>query len=171
MSLSETRRRNGVKGYSQNIRTSITRPADTTAYTAGDVVGTNITFPAAAPEIGGAGVILGTIVLDSANQATTPVLELWIFNDAVSTITDNAPLALSDTDLLKLVTVIPLSTTYISNAASGANGNGCFISPQVAAPFECLPTTADLYGFLVVRNTYTPVSQEIFTIQLNLLQD
>lgn len=170
MGLSNTRRRNGVKGYSQTSKVTLTRPANTTAYTAGDVVGTNITFPLSG-EVGGAGIILGAAVLDSANQVTAPILELWVFSDAVTTIADNDPLALTDTDLLKLICVIPLSTTFISNAASGASGNECFFSPQTAFPYECLDTLDVLYGFLVVRNAYTPVSAETFTVHLNYLQD
>ena len=37
--------------------------------------------------------------------------------------------------------------------------------------FKCAAASRDIYGVLVVRNAYVPVSAEVFKVRLHVLQD
>ena len=57
----------------------------------------------------------------------------------------------------------------IGNAGAGATGNaGCEVH-NLGIVFVAADTT--IYGQLVARNAYTPVSGEIFTVDLLITQD
>lgn len=149
----------------------ITRPADTTAYAAGDVVGTAsshiITFNALDP---GAydlnrGFITKAWLVDTGAPATLPSLELWLFNRAPAAQADNAAFAVTDAELLAgFIGVIPFSTSYIGLAS----GNHVQVSDFPAIEFELAPGDTNLYGILVVRNAYTPISGETFKAMLSV---
>lgn len=149
---------------------SITRPADTTAYAAGDVIGTAasqvITFFGARDPNGGdvnKGLILGAQVVDSAAPATLPSLELWLFDTAPAAQADNTAFAVTDAELAAgFLGVIPLTYTYVGLAS----GNHVQRSDTVAIPFEVKSSDGALYGVLVPRNAYVPVSGETFKVIL-----
>jgi len=143
------------------LSASITRPADTTAYAAGDVIGTAtnhvLTFEDAIDEMGGDGadilVIAKAWVIDSAKEATLPSLELWLFTTAPAAQADNAAFGVTDAELLAgFVGIFSLSTNY----AGKASDNCVFESDEQA--INCQLAGSDLYGVLVVRNAYTPIS-------------
>lgn len=150
---------------------TITRPADTAAYAAGDVLGTEMTFDGCARSAGGKGMIASAMVVDSANQATPPDLELWLFSSPISDASDNAPFVPTDVELASLVGIIPFPNIYIGNATSGAGGNLAAKSDVEMLGFACAAASDDLSGVLVVRNAYTPVSAEVITVRLAVLQD
>lgn len=157
------------------VQASVQRPSNTTAYTSGDVIGTAVSaallFEDVARSAGGSGMIMSAVAIDSANQSTQPSLELWLFTAALAVIADNAAFAPTDAEMATLVGVITLSSVKVGNAAAGAAGNLAIISDVVATPFKCAGGSADLYGYLVVRNGYTPVADESFTVKLTSLQD
>lgn len=157
------------------IQASVTRPNDTTPYTSGDVIGTSVTAALELEDVarsnGGSGMIMSALVIDSANQATQPSLELWLFTAPLAVVADNAPFAPTDAEMLTLVGVITLSSAKVGNATVGAGGNLAIVSDVVATPFKCGGGTTNLYGYLVVRNGYTPVADETFTVTLTSLQD
>lgn len=166
-------------GHTTGIpRASITRPSNTTAYTAGDVIGTAalsmLTLDAMARSAGGKGMIADLYVIDSANQATKPTLEVWLFKAALegAAVVDNAAFAPTDADLANLVGVVTLDTSFVGNATAGAGGN-CVLRPSIPPllPFACAANSDDLHAYIVVRNAYTPVADEIFTIVAGVLQD
>lgn len=165
-----------VGGHAKTVATSFTRPNDTTAYAAGDAVSdstsaaTVITFSSVARTSGGSGVLLGASILDSANQATAGVFELWLFKTSPAGQNDNAAVAFTDAELANLVAVVPLNTNYVGNSAAGASGNRIYDSDRVDKAFVT-SGSANLFGVLVVRNAYTPVALEIFTVTLYVLQD
>lgn len=164
-------------GYQARITATKTRPSDTTAYAAGDVLnesdsaGTGWTFSSCARLNGGSGIIQGATLIDSANQTTKGSFELWLFRNAPAADNDNAVFTPTDAELLDVVAVIPFSTVYVGDATSGANGNCVHLSQPVSIPFVCDSDDTALYGVLVVRNAYTPVSAEVITINLKMLQD
>lgn len=169
-----------VGGKTKVVNASFSRPADTTAYAAGDAVTnstsspTVITFDGCARANAGTGFITGATLVDSANQATKGSFELWVFDTTVTPDNDNAVFTPSDSELATLVCVIAFDTAYIGDATSGAGGN-CVYSGSIVGggykAFKCGASSDDLFGLIVVRNAYTPVSSESFTIRLEISQD
>lgn len=154
------------------LSASVTRPADTTAYADGDVIGTAtnhvLTFENAIDETGGDGAdILAVVkawVIDSAKQSTLPSLELWLFTAAPAAQADNAAFGVTDAELMAgFVGIFPLSTSYVGKASD----NCIFESDEQA--IQCQLSGNDLYGVLVVRNAYTPISAEQFKVLLTVL--
>jgi hypothetical protein len=158
------------------VRQSVTRPANATVYAAGEVIGTAVTaellLDAIARSAGGKGMIADVTVIDSANQATKPSLELWLFKSPVVAVADNAAWAPTDAELANLVGIITIATSFVGTATVGDGGN-CILKPSVPPmlPFECGVNDDALYGYLIVRNAYTPVSGEVFTVIVSALQD
>jgi len=168
------------------ISDSITRPADTTAYTAGDVIaevtnndyftfGASGTDGVARPMVW-TGSIETVTVTSSANQATKPSLELWLFHTLIAEVADNAAFAPTDAELATCIGIVTLADTgfKVGNAGAGAAGNIIQVVAGVGMPFRAIPTSASpavIYGQLVVRNAYTPVASEVFTVQLMITRD
>lgn len=156
------------------VSASITRPANTTAYTAGDVWADSATAPTLGEFTnvvkggGGRGKIVEAILVDSSNAATPGEFELWIFDDVVTQINDNSPIALTDNECLNVVTVIPFVTGYISNTAADGAGNRVYITDSPDKEFECQDGYTSLYFMIVVRNAYTPISSEKLTTILQV---
>lgn len=169
------------------VSATVTRPANTTAYTAGDALTDSTTAPSAltitgmARFNGGGGTIVAALLLDSANQATKPDLELWIFSASPVPDNDNAVFTPSDAECATLVGIIEfrgVTKSYVGDATAGAGGNlivpgtqGGTTIPTLAIPFVCAAAQTALYGLFVVRNAYTPVSAEVFTAILFIEQE
>jgi hypothetical protein len=161
----------GMTGFS---RASFTRPADTTAYTAGDAVSDStsapsvITFKSVTRE--GFCTIQQAILLDSAAQATKIDAELWLFDTAPTAVNDNAAITFTDAELANLVGVIDFAVANVKTglATAGAGGNAVNVKTGLNIPVRLPKLVNDLYGVLVVRNAYTPVSAEVFTITLGV---
>ena len=157
------------------ISVAMTRPSDTTAYAAGDAVTdstsapTVMTFTSAASAAGGKGEIVRALLVDSANVSTKASLELWLFNATVTPDNDNAVFTPTDAELATCIGVIPFTLSYIGDATSGAGGNAIYIG-TLSEPIKFTSATGNLFGLLVVRNAYTPVSGEIFTVMLDIEQ-
>src|SRR5947209_1226263 len=87
-------------GITAVVPATLTRPANTTAYTAGDEmadVGTAIlTLTNAATKSGGSGIISQITMACSSNAATKPQLECWIFDTTSTPQADNAAFAPAD---------------------------------------------------------------------------
>lgn len=166
-----------VQFQTDKVRASITRPANTTAYTAGDVISnaddSHMEFAEAANK--GAKRRTGSIamarVISSANVGTKADLELWLFSSSVTAMTDNAAFTPTDAEMATLVGVIPFGTSSwrAGHAGAGAAGNAVCEATNQGIVFE-LPSTS-IYGVLVVRNAYVPVSGEIFTVDLLITKD
>lgn len=159
-----------VGGMAAIIETGYTRPADTTQYAAGDVVAestsaaTILTFPVARTETG-AGVIRAATFVDSSAEATKPDFDLYLFDTTVVMEQDNAAWAPSDTEMKTCLGVISFAGT---NFKTG-NGNGIIHVNGLHIPFVT-QGGVNLYGIVVARNTYTPVSGEQFLFRLHVEQ-
>ena len=169
-----------VGGRTVIISASITRPADTTAYASGDAVADStsapsvLTFTNASRINQGSGVIIGAVLIDEANQTTKGDFDLLIFDTTYSANNDNAAFAPSDAEMETCLGTIRFSSGnfIVGNAASGASGNA--ICPGTLTDnigFRCGSGTSSLFGRLVARSAYTPVSAEKFMIRLRILQD
>jgi hypothetical protein len=159
---------------------TFTRPANTTAYTIGDEVGTASTAPttvSVARVNGGSGILLGAKAVYSNYPATVPQLVLLVFSATVTLAGDNAQVALSDADAAKLVAVIPLTATQAVNYSAGApvSSGALFLagSPTQPAPhFVCGGSEQTLYCCLITLNAFTPIANsETITVTLDVEQN
>ena len=178
--------RAGVKtvgGSPDSISATITRPANTTQYTAGDAVTNSTSAPVAmtfsdvALSKGGGGTIADVLLVLSANNTGTLAgdFELWLFQGAAAPTADNDNAAFTPTDAecADLVAIVAFegSDSFVGTATAGAGGNVVYHPSRRALLYTCQADTKDLYGLLVVRNAYTPVTGEIFTVTLKVEQD
>lgn len=166
-----------VRSMGRTISATFTRPADTTAYAAGDVVADSTSAPTIMRFKGAArgkatpSIIQHAVLVDSASVATKPDLELWLFDTTITMDNDNAAFTPTDAELLTLVGVIDFATGdfKVGDATVGAGGNSICEASNLGLPFNTTKDDNDLFGVLVVRNAYVPVSGEVFTVRLHLL--
>lgn len=162
-----------VKHWGRIVSANFTRPADTTAYTAGDVVGP-VTTPAAMEFVPVTedkkdyAKIVSAVLITSANVATKPDLELWLFDTTLTPAADNAPFAPSDAEARTLVGVIPFATASfrVGKADSGADGNAICEVKNLQIAVQSQSAGGAIYGVLVARNAYVPVASERFDVRL-----
>ncbi len=160
---------------------TVTRPADTNTYAAGDVLCNSTSAPETlkfnAVTIGeGDGrndvaVINQAVIVSSANQTLKPDLELWLFDTDIALDNDNAAFTPTDAELLTLVGVIdfPYLDWKVGDATAGAGGNSVCVAKNLGIPVHTLSGSKKLFGALVVRNAYVPVSAGVFTVRLGML--
>ena len=155
---------------------NLTRPADTTVYTAGDVISdatgdAHFTFSEVLrPSELSAAITVARLHSD-ANQTTKIDGELWLFHTDIAAVADNAAFVPSDAEMLTLIGVLSFSSTNwkVGTATVGTGGNA--VSEIVNAGLVIRGGRKDIYGQLVVRNGYTPISGEIITAELIVTQD
>jgi hypothetical protein len=146
----------------ESISISQTPTVTAGAYSADDAVGGLLTFANAGRFTGGSGVIKNIVIIDDAGQDAE--LELWLFNDTFTPISDNAAFAPAEADLHKLVGVI---TTENGTWFECGTPSVCDI--EIAKGFNLVGTS--LYGQLVTRGTPTFAATDDITVIINLLQD
>lgn len=142
---------------------SVTRPANTTQYTAGDVMGGLFTFSVAA---GSSAFVRGAVFIDSAAEATKPEFDLFLFSAEPTVAADNAAFAPTDAEMLKCVEAL----VFLASNFKTAGANGVITRTGLDIPYTHV-TDRNLYGVMVARNTYTPVSSEVFTLTLGTVSD
>lgn len=157
------------------LQDSFTRPANVTAYAAGDAISddtttpTALTFtgPARLPEYGGA--IRAVTVHKSDQDLTNADFDLLLFDTspAVAGFDDNAALAITDAEFANCVGRVAF--TGSSDGVSVVTGD-LYVKQNLYIPFV-VGTTNALYGVLVARAAYTPASGEVFTVTLHIDQD
>jgi hypothetical protein len=165
-----------ASGISRLPQATLTRPADTTTYAAGDEISSSTSAPVALAfaGLGDSGVLTGATMWQSANQTTALSAELWLFRGTAAPTpnNDNAAFAPGTADLARVIGVIPFSTSYngAGTAGSGTAGNRVWVAAGMAPmPYETSGGT--LWGRVVARNAYVPVSAEVFGFTLRALQD
>lgn len=155
-----------VGGSTVTVATEFTRPANTTAYTAKDVVGPAVaavlTFTGVGREVGGGGYITKARLL--TNQSTnTARYRLHLYHTAPSAIADNSPL-----------TLLWANRSYrfgaIDLAAAGTEGSGSdaanSLNAETRLAFICHTDTRDLFGVLETLDAFTPASGQQFFVEL-----
>ena len=162
-----------VLGQGHTISTSVTRTADTTTYAVGDVVGNGavLTFRGAARRSGEGGVIQQAIIFSSAYVATAPDLELWLFDTTITADADNATFTPTDAELATLIGIIefPTADWHGGDLTAGVGGNHVCCVQNIGMPFNAIGNDSAIYGVLVTRNAYVPISAEVFTVRLQIL--
>lgn len=149
------------------IKTTITRPADTNAYAAGDCFSNSTsapttgggTFTAAARSSGGTGKITDAVISMSAKSAFQG--EIWVFDQAATNTNDNAAITLSAADALNLIGVIPFNVNDTGSVAGISYVNGLDIR------FTCVGT-ANLRFLVKVIAAFTPGNAEVMGIALKV---
>lgn len=155
----------------KKVSGSITRPANVTAYTAGDVVSdatgdAHFTFDA--PVLGEefSGIIRSARCNSDDAVAPPPDLELFLFHTDVVAVADNAAVAFTDAEMLTLIGIIDFPTGNFKVGKAGAGGAQACYAHNLGIHFKSL--TSKIYGQLVIRNAYVPVSGEVITVELLL---
>ena len=155
----------------------IVRPNDATQFAAGEVydtaAGVGLTFSAAARANGRAGSIVDALLVINANPATKGVFECWVFSAALGVYdVGNAVFTPTSADLGNLIGILDFSTAFIGDATVGNNGNLIYHAERTYLPlmFDTPAAADDLFGVIVVRNTYTPKAFEVLTVILKIDQ-
>jgi hypothetical protein len=115
----------------------------TTAYVAGDQVGTQITLANAARLSGGSGTIVGATLIDQSD--IIGAYDLVIFDSSVTLAADNAAFAISDADSLKIVALIQLAGAF------DLTNNRVAQAYNLAIPYVCSGSTS-LFAALITRS-------------------
>lgn len=142
-----------------------TRPADTTAYSAKDVMTDGVKkameFPNFSPVPGAAIHILNAIMISSNPAASPGAFELLLFDSPQDLAADNSAYSPSNSDILELLGVVCFDS-YNVNAISSVYHPASFGRLYV----RLAPGSTSLYGVLVSTAAYTPISTENFHIKL-----
>jgi hypothetical protein len=165
---------NSVKavGYQVGRSASFTRPADTTAYAAQDVVSNStsspvvLTFADCGRVNGGSGVILSARHMKQGATAT-PNYRLHLYRVAPTAINDNAQFGLLFANQDRRIGFID----FVHQ--TGGTGSDCSsaLTPFVNLPFVCDAASDSLFGILTTTSGYTPVSAEQHFIELSVVQN
>jgi len=118
----------------------------TTAYVAGDQVGTQFTFASAARASGGTGIITGVTLTDA--KSIIGAYDVVICRASVTPAADNAAFTISAADTRNVIAVVQL--TGAQDLGSG-NMAGAF---NLAIPYDCSGGTS-LYALLICRFGHT----------------
>ena len=166
------------------VESTITRPANTTLYTAGDALSdatgdAHFTFPRVLVGRANTGEIRSAYLIGTARQSTEPDLELYLFHTDIATTADNDNFAPTDAEMATCVAVIEIPSADMRTVGpTGSGGGRAQFMTRVdrlgsRMPFQGVIANGEvaLYGQLVVANAYTPVSAEEFTIGLIVRSD
>lgn len=164
----------------------LTRPANTTTYTAADAL-TDTGGAATAFTLGrfanGGGEIVSAEMLPESQQTTPrPQVELHLFEGtaAPTATADNAAFALAVADFRNHIGVIQFDGTtaaelFITNTGAGAAGNqvvlGKIMGGRNGIPFQCGAGVSTIWGLAIMRNAYVPLSGEVFRFKLGLRRE
>lgn len=159
-----------VDGKAYRVTTTITRPSNTTLYTAGDVVGdTNgsavITLSGAGPS--GGYVLLQSMSLvfsDSVVPAGMAAFRVHFYSAAPTAIADNAPFDLLSGDRTNYMGYVDLPTPQDF-------GSTLYTQTDYSGRLVKLATgSTTLFAEIETRGGYTPVSASTVTLRINTLE-
>lgn len=157
-------------GFPVTVTTDITRPANTTQYAVNDALSNSTTAPTTggfsftgiARKSGGS-VLITDLLVTSSNDAATPLQgEVFIFDQAVTNINDNAVFAVSDAQIKTCV-------ARVGFALEDVGDNGQYHAQNLNILATCVGS-ADLRFLIRVKNTYTPASGEVITVIIKAIQ-
>jgi hypothetical protein len=118
----------------------------TTAYTAGDQVGTQFTLANAARASGGSGMIRSVVLTSAAD--IIGAFDVVFMRSSITLASDNAAFAISDTDALAVVGIVQLA------GALDIGNNRIAAAYNLAVPYDCSGGTS-LYAALITRVGHT----------------
>ncbi len=159
------------------VSKTVTRPTNTTTYDANDVITSTtpaiITFDGMANSNGGGGTIIDAVLTSSGNETTKLDADLLLFDTTVTMDSDNAAFTPTDAEILTYVGVIKFLGSGVTSGTAGTGGSCAY--PNALAgnniSYNCATGSKSLYGILVARNAYVPISGEVFGIRLKTILD
>lgn len=152
---------------------SITRPANTTTYTANTAWnGTSNTFFSFTVACTGNGkqVLIPQIdIWSSANPTLKLQGFLWLFSAVPGTnVADNATFNIAAADYANSLVFSGIAFTLTANQASGAANSGISLN-GTTYQVQCASATTTITGMVQVVNAYVPASGEVLTIGLRTI--
>lgn len=157
-----------VTGKAKTSSVSKTRPNNTTAYTAGDVVGTdaatNMEFTNVA-SVAGASIIINRVGLRvdvNAVPSGMGAFRLHLYNAAPTAIADNAAYNLPSGDRAKYLGYIDIDTPIDL-------GDTLYVEMKNVG-FNCTLVTTSIFGILQTIGAYTPTAEAVKTVTLSVLE-
>jgi len=160
-------------GVTAKVSATFTRPADTTAYASGDLAANSVTAGSVVPMsfaiarvAAGTGMIRRVRIRKSGTSITNSSFRLHLYTTS-PTVTNGDNGAWLST---QSATYMGGMDVNVNRAFSdGAGGNG---TPIDGSEINfALPSGQTIYGLLEVRGAYTPASEEVFVIELEVLQN
>jgi len=153
--------------------TTLTRPADTASYAAGDSVNTSTSAPTAiefagcARIEGGSGYINELQIETSAVQFASKTVRLWLYNATPTTLTnDNAAMLLDWDDRAKRLGYVDVTFDAVVGASDMVMGKA---SPMYQ--FVCASGSTSLFGLVQTLSAVTnPANAGVFNIILHIAQ-
>jgi hypothetical protein len=159
-----------VDGKAYRAAVTITRPSNTTAYTAGDVVGDTggsaiITLPSIGPS-GGFVLIqsLSLVLSDSTVPSGMGAFRVHLYSASPTAIADNAPFDLASGERASYLGFVDLAAPQ---------DLGSTIYTQVDYPGRLVKLAAastSLFAEIETRGAYTPVSASTVELRVNTLE-
>lgn len=145
--------------------TSVTPTIDTNAYTSGDALGGLMTISDALITGGPmSGELRSVMITDLAKQSADVDVVLFHANPSSTTVTNNAALDIHDSDIAKIVAVVPVRSHYTFN------DNSISVANELANPIYS-SAGGNLYAVAVVRGTPTYATASDLVFRFEILQD
>lgn len=158
-----------AKSQGGNPGVSITRPDDTTAYTAGDVFGTspgtNIEFEDTLPEDSQHFYIVGAKLIYNVNAVISGMssFTLHLYDSAPTAIADNTAWTLVTADKDKYLGSIEIDTPVDLGDVLVSHKDSINIKRKL------LTDSTSIYGILVTDGAFTPGSEDVIDISLQIV--
>jgi len=165
-----------VGGKLATVSGSFTRPADTTAYTAGDVVSnstsstTLLSISGCARVNAGSGYIVGARLITD-KKSITPRVRVHVYNASNPTVAaDNAAMDIRYADVSKRIGFFDLPA--MSTGTDSTNSTSSQAQDKTLRfPFVCAASSTTLYFLLEALDAFTPASGEAFTLVVDCDQN
>jgi len=156
-------------GFAGTATTSFARPADTTAYTANDIISDSTSAPTSGGftlsnmcrTSGGSGIITDLYML--SNDTAALAGKVLIYDSSVTAVNDNAAENLSDADAAKLVGEVPFTL------AAKANNAGHNVQ-NLNLGYTCNGTTNLRFLLQATGGTLTTASANTYTLRVKFVQ-
>lgn len=155
-----------------------------TAYTTGDVLGTELIFPGAARANGRGCRVISALLIDNAKilsvAVTQEVARLWLFSAPSTPAADNAPPSWTDANMTLLVGVIAFGGAVAGEGRPAAMANNNVLlanGPPAGGPYGlpivAQPAGTSLYGVLTCHAAAAalPAAQAALTVILGIAAD
>lgn len=158
-------------GFLRVATATLTRPADTTAYTAGDVVSNNATtttpiaFSDIFPKDAGTGYLVGAR-LSTDKKSITPRIRLHLFNASTATVAaDNAAFKEVYADAGKRLGYVDLPAMTTATDSTNSDMSRAF-DLTLRVPIVAAAGDRDLHVVLEALDAFTPASGQQFSLTL-----
>lgn len=149
-----------------NVSDSFARPANTTQYTAADAVSDSSTPTALEfqlPSPGKSAVVRSASLHKDDQDLTGAAFDLLLFSEspAAAGFDDNNALAITDAEFANFLGFVEFAQADGRSVVTGDVWTKTNLDMPVIGDSE-----GKIYGILVARDTYTPASEETFTVVL-----